>query len=292
MKRSWLFMGVLFTAFLILIPPGLFSQASYWSSFRFEVSTALSYQKSLLDASYLHRYSPQFLSGAFVSNAEQTLSLEGRDAWGMNISLAYFPLDRLGLQLLIDYGKPEIGGQNSDYELFLNYSLDQNPGPPPYPMDYERTYIWPKTKGNLRQACLSLNAVTRVPLVRQVALQVSGGLTYFRVDGKASSLGFTVFRVEEDAFIEETTQMIYKFNAANRLGLNVGANLDLVLYSNLCFTVDARAFVSSKFTRTLDLEANGLSSIPIEQIRAVLNLGKIEVNPSLYRVNFGLKYLF
>jgi hypothetical protein len=286
------FRALLAMILILSAPPALLSQKTPWSAVKFEIRTALGYQKSQLNSSYLHQYSPPFLSGAHQSSAQQTIHLEGEEAWGMSVGVSYFPISNFGLQFLLDYGKPRIGGQNSEYDFSLNYALADPPGPPPYPYIYDKTYIWPTTKGNLTQLCLSLNAVTRLPLGKPFAVGFSGGLTYFRTRGGAASLGFTFCRIEDNSFVEETYQIPYKFGVANKLGFNVGADFSLAIISNLCATIDVRAFYGPKYRVPLDLEGNWQLGLTLDEIKATMHLGNIAVNPSFYRLDIGLKYLF
>jgi len=288
-KRSRVLLVIIL---MLSLPPALLSQTTPWSAIKFEVRTALGYQKSQLKSTYLHQYSPPFLSGAYQSAAQQTIHLEGEEAWGMSVGVSYFPISNFGLQLLLDYGKPRIGGQNSDYDFSLNYALKDPPGSPPYPYVYDKTYVWPTTKGNLTQLCLSLNAVTRLPLGKPLAIGFSGGPTYFRSQGSAASVGFTFCRIEDNSFIEETYQIPYNFGVVNKLGFNVGADFTLAITSNLCATLDIRAFFGPKYRVPLEIEGNWQLYLSLEEIKATMQLGDIAVNPSFYRLDIGLKYLF
>jgi hypothetical protein len=286
------FRALLAIVLILSAPAALFSQKTPWSAVKFEVRTALGYQKSQLESSYLHQYSPPFLSGAYQSAAQQTIRLEGEEAWGMSVGVSYFPISNFGLQLLLDYGKPRIGGQNSDYDFSLNYAMKDPPGSPPYPYVYDKVYVWPTTKGNLTQLCLSLNAATRLPLGKPLAIGFSGGLTYFRSRGSAASVGFTFCRIEDNSFIEETYQIPYNWDIVNKLGFNVGADFTLVITSNLCATMDLRAFFCPKYRVPLEIEGNWQLYLSLEEIKTVMQLGDIAVNPSFYRLDIGLKYLF
>jgi hypothetical protein len=286
------FRAILGTILIFYAAPALFSQNKPWSAVKLEIRTALGYQIAQLDSTYLHQYSPPFLSGAYQSAAQQTVKLQGKEAWGISAGISYFPISNFGLQFLLDYGKPRIGGRNTDYDFSLNYSLSDSPGPPPYPSVYEKTYVWPNTKGNLTQLCLSLNGVTRLPLGKALAVDFSGGLTYFRSQGNAASLGYTFCRVEENAFIEETYQIPYKFGVVNKLGFNAGADFSLVITGNLCLTLDMRAFIGPKYEVPLDIVGDWQLYSPVEEIKAIMQLGDISVSPSFYRLDIGLKYLF
>jgi hypothetical protein len=293
MKRYPCTISLLALIFLLSAPLTLLSQTTPWSDVKVEVRTALGYQKALLDSSYLHQYSPPFLSGAYESTAQQTLRIEGETAWGMSLGVAYFPLPQLGCQFLFDYGKPKIGGQNSAYEFSLNYALTDDAGAPPYPYIYEREHFWPTTKGNLSQLCFSLDAVIRLPVAKWLAINASVGPTLFLTSGKAASIGYSFFRIEADSFIEETYQIPYGFGPVTKLGVNVGIDLSVVLVSNLCATLDVRGFLGPKYNPRLELDEESWQlSQPLDEVKAAMQLGDIQVNPSFYRLDIGLKYLF
>lgn len=292
MKKRWhvrllalfLFAGMPISAFP--------QQVDYWSAKKFEFSTAVSYEFSLLETSYFHQYSPPFLSGPYESNAEQTIYLNGKQSWGLSAAISYFPLRKLGFQLQLEYGKPRISGSNTVYDVSLNYAIGDYPGGPPYPYIFEKTYDWPNTEGYLTQVCLSLNALVRFPLSKRVALYISGGPTYFRTSGEGVGLTYSKFWIEEGYFVGETYQMKFKFGPMNKLGLNIGAELNWVLFSNVSLAVDMRFYGSPKGTPHLEIQQNEILSDPIEEVRETMNIGNVEVNPSFYRVHVGLKYLF
>jgi len=282
----------LFISSLIAAPSSLLSKDSYWSTIKFEVSTALSLEKSLLDTSYFSQFSPPFQPGPYLSKAEQKIYLQGKESVGFNVAFAYFPYEKLGFQFQLEYGKPKISGKNTPYNVSLEYTLNLPPNLQPQLFTYERTYAWPDTEGHLDQLCLSLNAVARLPVAKNLAINVSGGLSYFYIGGQAGSLGYSNFRLEGLSLHSETYEVEYKLGTLQKLGLNLGAEFAWIIYGNLCFVTDLRFYGCPKTTASLELKSAGLISDPIDKVEAMMNLGDITINPSFYRINFGLKYLF
>jgi hypothetical protein len=276
---------------LVSAPPCLSSTTTYWSNFKFELTTAVSFQKSLLDTSYEHVYSPPFLSGAYQSEANQTINVRGKEGWGFNLGFAYFPAAKLGLQFLVEYAKPKVTGANSPYAVDLNYALTYD-AQPPYPYDFVYSYGWPRTAGHLTEICLSLNGVFRLPLTQKIALSFSGGLTYFHVDGEGTGLAYSRYWWESPWFLGDTFNYKFKLGPINSLGLNMGGEFSLVLFSNMCIVMDARYFGAPSKTLGMAIIDEGLAPDPFDQIRTTMNLQDISINPSFYRVNLGLKYLF
>jgi hypothetical protein len=290
-NRSYLRLGLI-ALLTISVPLTLLSQGVDWKNTKFEFSTGVSYAWSLLDSSYHHQYSPPFLSGAYVSTAEQTLYLKGRTAWGVNAALNYYPFEVLGFQLQVEWGKPKFNGNNSDYQVSLNYSHLESPGNPPYPHYFERTYGWPDTDGNLNELCVSLNLMARLPLSRKITINASGGPTYFWVRGEGAGLAYSRYWMEEDYFVGETNQLKIKFGPLQKIGANLGLEFNWVLFSNVSFVSDFRYYACSKTSLALDILPNEMLTDPLTGIKQTMNLGEIEVNPSSYRLNLGLKYLF
>lgn len=271
----------------------------YWSRFKFEIGTAVSFQRSLVDSSYFHQYSPPFLSGAYESLADHTVKVRGKEGWGFNVGLAYFPVTNFGIQFLVDYAKPKLSGANAEYDVWLNYSLDFD-AVPPYPNTFEYTYEWPETAGDFTEVCLSLNGMFRLPVSKELAVSLSGGLTYFHVDGKATGIAYSYYWWEDGWFKGRTFDVKYKIGTIEKLGLNLGAEINWVLWSNMCLLLDVRYFACPSQTRQMEIINEGLvtppspsfDEIPFEEIEATMNLQDLTINPSFFRLNLGLKYLF
>jgi hypothetical protein len=292
-RRFFSFLGAFFLCFGLSSLPLTSQTGRSWKDFRFEFATGVSFQQSILDSSYFHEFPPPFLSGAYESTADQTIYFKGRTSWGMNAALTYFPAEKLGLQLQFEYGRPRFEGNNSNYNVWLNYSLSDPAGSPPYPLLFERSYGWPDTEGNLNEICLSLNAVARLPVSRKITLNISLGPTYFRVKGEGVGLAYSTYWMEEGYFVGETFQLKIDFGPIHRLGLNVGGEFSWLLFHNVCFAADARFFACREEEVSLHVLPNEmLTTPPFEEVKKTMNIGRIKVNPTFYRVNLGLKYLF
>lgn len=266
---------------------------AFWTKKKFEITTATSYEISLLDESYFHQYSPPFLSGPYQSQGEQTISIDGDKSWGLSAGLAYFPVEKLGLQLHLEFGKPRLKGRNTPYQVQIRYGIGDTAAPPPYPFLFERSYDWPNTEGYLTQLCLSLNAIIRLPVSSKTSFSISGGPTYFYVLGEGIGLTYSKFWIDQESFfVGETYQMKFRFKSMAKFGLNLGAEFNWLIYGNVCLSFDLRFFGSTKSSRPLEILSNAILSDPLDQVKKTMNLGSVEINPSFYRAHFGLKYLF
>lgn len=292
MKKNTLIGKATLFLLVTMIPISLFSQSKYWRDVKVEFSTGISCEISTLKSSYIHRYSPPFLSGAYVSSAEQTINLRGKTSWGVNAALTYFPLEHLGLQAQVEYGRPRLSGTNSAYDVSLNYALLSPAGTPPYPYIFEKSYGWPSTEGNLDELCVSLNAVARLPVSNRISLNFSGGLTYFSVKAEGVGLAYSTYRMEDAYFVGETYQLKFRLGTFDKFGLNLGGEFNWVIFSTVGLVADVRFFGCPETRVPLDVLPNDMLNQPLSQVKATMQLGTVQINPTFYRANLGLKYLF
>jgi hypothetical protein len=290
-KRT--FMGWVFLLLLVgVIPASLFAQAKDWKDVKVEFSTGISWEFLPLSSSYLHKYSPPFFSGAYVSTAQQTINLKGKANWGVNAALTYYPVEHLGIQFQVEFGRPRLKGKNTNYDVYLNYTLSSPAGSPPYPYVFERSYGWPSTEGTVDELCFSLNAVVRLPLSKRITLNFSGGPTYFRVKSEQVGLAYSRYWMEDAYFNGETFQLKFKLGYLNRLGANLGGEFNWLIFRTVAFVADFRFYSTSEVKLPIRLLPNEMLNQPLAETAATMELGKIGFNPSFYRINLGLKYLF
>lgn len=292
MKNGLLF--VLATVLLLVVsgPVPASAQTKPWKEVRFELSTGLSREFLPLSTSYLHEYSPPFLSGAYVSSARQTLKLEGQENWGVNAALTYFPSEHLGVQFQVEFGRPRLKGKNSDYHVSVNYSTISPAGSPPYPYLFERSYNWPGTEGTVDEVCLSLNAALRLPVSERLVLGFSAGPTYFRVRSEQVGPAYSRYWMEDGYFMGETFQLKYRLGWFGRLGLNLGGEIGWRIIGTVALIADFRYFSASETGLAIELLPNEMLAMPLSEASATMALGEVRFDPSFYRINLGLKYLF
>ena len=273
-------------------PAVVFAQPKPWQDIKYEFSTGISWEFLPLSSSYLHQYSPPFLSGAYVSTARQTLNFDGEANWGVNAAFTYFPEEHLGVQFQIEFGRPRLGGINSNYNVLLNYSLSSPPGTLPYPYIFERSYGWPSTEGTVDELCFSLNAAVRLPLSNRLSVNFSGGPTYFLVKSEQVGLAYSRYWMEEGYFMGETFQLKFKLGSFGRLGLNLGGEFNWLAFRSVAIVADIRYYATLEASLPIELLPNEMLDQAISETSATMELGEINFNPSFYRINLGLKYMF
>ncbi len=98
-------------------------------------------------------------------------------------------------------------------------------------MVVDRYEEWPDTAGELKQRTLSFNAVGRGRLGRGVVVgEVSGGLSYFRMEGPISPLGYAAFTLGGHSMLSyELSDLEVEVGPASSWGFNAGGGIDVEL---------------------------------------------------------------
>ncbi len=263
------------------------------SAQRFEFGVGWSFYNPGLDASYVHRYSPVYLTGGtYASLAQQTLSVKAKDASGLSVLVNFFPVSNIGVQFLADYFKAPLEGANGPYDYSLTYQR---------PMadhtfqtsTYSSSVAWPATQGDVRELVLSLNAIVRLPLMRSFSLSLSGGPSYFYTDAKSGFIGYSKFWTTDDRLLHiQTFQLGYEFGPQSRLGFNIGAEADFRLSSLISIYGEFRYFKTGGENTPLHITAADILTDPIADVESRMGLGSLKVDPSFSRFSAGVKFTF
>lgn len=260
---------------------------------RFEFGISWSFYDPGFDASYVHRYSPPYLSaGAYTSLAEQTLRLGAKRTNGLSVLVNFYPTSILGIQFIADYFKADLEGTNGPLGYGLTY---QRPMPDHayQTVSYANTSDWPATEGDIREIVLSLNGTVRLPLTRALSLSLSGGPSYFYTEAKAGFIGYQNFWTGDDRLLHiRTFRLGYEFGPQSRLGLNLGAEAALHLSGTISLVGEYRWFKCSGAETPLHISPTELLEENLEDVEARMGLGSLKVDPSYTRFSAGLKFSF
>jgi hypothetical protein len=260
---------------------------------RFEFGINWSFYDPGLDSSYVHRYSPLYLSGGtYTSLAEQVLSVKAKDVSGLSALVNFFPVSNIGVQFLADYFKAPLEGVNAPYAASIS---GQHPMPDHtiQPLSYAGETEWPATTGDIREIVLSLNAVIRLPLTRSLALSLSGGPSYFYSEAASGYIGYTKFWTADDRRLYiQTFQLGYEFGPQSRLGFNLGAEIAFRLSGTISIVGDYRYFKCGAAETPLHVMPADVLTDPIDQVEGTMGLGSLKVDPSYSRFGAGVKFRF
>ncbi|RPJ70850.1 MAG: hypothetical protein EHM24_14245 [Acidobacteria bacterium] len=266
---------------------------------RVEIFGGFTFVAPTLDTLLTTSYTPPFrYATAEASSAGQTLQIAGDNGTGLELGAAFFFTEAVGIQVLFGADSFDLGGTNAPYTAHLEYISRQPPDYTPRPVIVDHAEDWPDTVGQLKQRHLSFNAVGRTHLGRRVTGQVSGGLTYFRMEGLVSPVGFSVYQLGgHSVLFPEHYQLEVALDPAHTWGGNVGGGIDVELGRNVALTADFRYFaggtISSPVAVSQILNEDEVISVdPIETIQETLDPPAVELKPTRVRVMAGIRITF
>ena len=266
-----------------------------------EIFGGLGFFRPALDTTYDASYVPSRVAGInqlFVdpdprSEARQFLALQGKTTPGLGLGVNVYPHRVLGFQLLLDRVSFDVVGENA-HEVDLVWDSINFPSSDPVVREASISLDAPDTEGRLEELALSFNLTARFGAPGAVSGSVSSGLTYFRFDGEFEPLGALAGSLGGHAVLfTELFEMSYSTATADTLGFNVGGNVDFSLGSHAAVFVDGRFLWAPRTEAAVSLTeivSEYVVSVPVSQIQDYLELPPIEIDPSFFRVLFGVKF--
>jgi hypothetical protein len=173
-------------------------------------------------------YSPPLLfDGNFTSRGGQTLAADARAAVGVSGGLNIFPRNWLGVQVLIERATCDVSAANAPYIIALEYVSRPPPSGEPQAVTVNQSIAWPSTSGSLTEWTFAFNAVARIGADDRVSMIVSGGPTYYRLEGELQPLGFTTFQLGgHSVLFESDYRLAVSAGPAHAIGFDTGAELN------------------------------------------------------------------
>jgi hypothetical protein len=277
-----------------LVFSGLVAAGPLAADVRAELGFGWSLVAPAVNTSYLNRFTPPMTpaANAISSSASQTVRLNGKLGYGMSGFLNILVSDAVGIQVLADYLRPNVGGTNSPFDVNLTYYLTD----PADQYVYTKQGQWPHSRGDFTETTFSLNGLVRFPVATDLAFSLSGGATAFYLKGEAMPMGFWSFRLEQTAGIYtlfiKTYQLVYDFGPKTTYGFNLGGELAYTMMRMVILAFDARYFLSPKADFGMRVTPNEGLTDPVEPIESALNLGSIRIDPSYLRLSVTLRFKF
>jgi hypothetical protein len=266
---------------------------------RTEISAGFAFVAPALDTALITAYTPPFRSAiATASRAGQTLQIVGENGIGVELGGAVFLTPAVGIQVLFAADSFDVGGVNEPHSAHLEYISRVPPDYTPRPTVVDRDEEWPDTTGELDQRTLSFNAVGRGRLGRIVVGEVSGGLSYFRMDGETSPLGYAAFTLGGHSTLSyELAELEVDLGPASSWGFNFGGGIDVELARTVALTADFRYFrggtITAPVTVSQVLNADEvIMQDPLETIQDTVQPAAVELKPTRVRFLAGLKIRF
>jgi hypothetical protein len=262
------------------------------ANIRFELGFGWTLVGPFMNATYINRYQPTLTppDRYIASSADQTVRFKAKTTYGMNGFFNVFFAENVGLQILADYHRPELGGANAPYAVEMQFLAGDTP------QTYSRSIDWQNSTGNLTQTTFSLNALARFRVADNLWLSVSSGPSIFYFEGKAGQIGYTSFDLAlvdgEYQLTGGTYRLVVDFGPESRFGMNAGVEAAYEAFRHVILAVDLRWYGAPTTDLQMHIVEDPIITVPIEQIESTIGLGRLRVNPSYIRAGLALRFVF
>jgi len=279
----------LFALFLLLGAAGPLAAAGL----RFELGFGWTLVAPRLNATYISQYAPPLVpqDRYVASSATQTVHFNGKTSYGFNGFFNLFFTDNIGFQVLADYHRPGIGGENAPYEGQVQF-LDYNDAV----RTEELSSPWPNSAGNLAETTFSFNALARFRLTDNLDLSVSAGPTIFNFEGKAGYVGYTELELVlgelEYTLTGMTYQTIVALDPQTKYGFNLGVEAAYEFMRHVVLALDLRWYEAPSANVQMHIVDDDIYPVPVEQIEQTIGLGRLTIDPSYMRVGLAIRFIF
>jgi hypothetical protein len=266
---------------------------------RAELFGRLTFLFPQVDTTLTTSYAPELRFGTVTSSsAGQTLQITGENGVGFEAGAALFFTESAGVQVLFGSDRFDLTGTNGPYTTHLDYISRQPPDNAPRSVVIDNQKDWPDTEGQLKQRDLSFNLVGRWRMGGRAVGQVSGGLTYFRVEGVVSPVGYTVYHLGgHSVLFPEEYELELAVEPSHGWGFNAGGTLDIGLGRHAALTADVRYLGGQSIAAptTVAQILNQDEIVLLDEIASIqegLQPPAVEIQPNRLRAGVGIKVRF
>jgi len=269
------------------------------SAVQWEFSLGGSFNVPSLNNTYNPVYSPvlEYLSGA-VTEASQELNLKGKNSGGLFLAVNHLFNPNFGIQAAAGFHKTSLKGSGNSYHVHLEYTAFYPPDYTPTAGTFDRNIALPNTDGHINQLTLALNLLARFDIGSQLHVDLSGGVSYFRFKGEASTLGYSFYwEGGHSVMFSEFYQLSFTIEPASKIGVNIGGVLNVKLSNMISLFLDCRYFYCSDVSADVNLKeilnpGDIIVMKTLAEITTEMNLPQIQINPSFLSLASGIKLTF
>ncbi len=263
---------------------------------------ALSIMGGMTSGSFLNEsssYSSNWSQGILKTVSETgTINHSLDSPIGVGVSFSFLFLSGFGIQIRADSNlKSEFKSDRNKSSYTITWSWTDGSGP------YDDTVSWP-VSGDMAVIPLSLNLIYKLESGGRFVPYLSLGLSYFSGSFKASTTAGYGFTYIYDVYrrIEYVSMPLSLEVSLDGAGFNVGGGFELRLLPNLALNMDAVFFYRSKIYKSWSVETGTYAgnnfpelalSVDQELADAISeNLSLVTINPSFFKFQAGLTFLF
>jgi hypothetical protein len=238
---------------ILAVAPGLSAQSvSVVNAPRVELWGSLSAALNGPSGSLVSSYAPPALSFPVsppsINTATQGLTFDSSTGAGFEAGVNVFLSRHAGIQVFADRVSMDMSGPSSLYERTLQYQqpTELGPFPPTRTVTIRQSFSLPATTGSLTQWVTAANGVVRLGPSGRVSATLSGGLSYYRTNGRLQPLGYTIYGPGPTrnfalfSLAQADYQLTLALEPTNALGFNAGGDVSVSLHKNLAVVVGYR----------------------------------------------------
>lgn len=255
---------------------------------------------SAMDTVYAHRYTLDYSPGFEDSSVAQDLTVQGQAGAGWNAGL-FYPLNRqVGLKFAVNYSRNPLGGENSPYEISLQYISIQPPDYQPHEVSDQVSLAWVPTRGHLKSLSLLLNLQYIFSAADSWTASLSAGGGLGTSWGQIHYLGYSDYWLGgHGVLFSELDLLKLKIPSSSGLVLDADIELGFKLSEKISLATRLACLFRPNFSATPVIDdvlayysLDKVSGEKLELVRSRLKLHSLKINPSLLNLNIGIKYSF
>lgn len=253
-----------------------------------------------LDTAYPNRHALESSAGFEGSYASQALAIQGKAREGFSTGLSLFLSDDLGLKLGLNYARNLLSGENSPYQVHLQYISRQPPDYTPHQVISDQSIEWVPTRGSVKSLSLALNLQYVLFDSRRFSACLSAGGGIFRVWGDFSPLGYSEYWLGGHGVLFSQQYLVrLAIPSSYRASLNADLELGLRISERITFAAKLAYFFcgSVSFSPAIDnvlyyYSLDKVDEDTLSRIKSRMTLNALRIKPSFLALNLGIKYHF
>jgi hypothetical protein len=260
-----------------------------------ELSARMSWFNPSLKTTYEHLHGAGLSYLPPTGTGSQTLSFEAGNVRNMSYAAALFLTENVAVQFLTGSFVSDLSGTSTPYHIYFPYTTLMPPSYTPVNLIYDRTLTWPDVTGSFTDRVYCLNGLLRLGRRSGLALDLSGGLAFFRVESEIASVGYTkAWLGGHGVLFLDVYPVKLVVQPVSQTGWNAGAELNFFVTRNAAVSVEARYFSASPFLPEFSFEVidDGSWVTEVDIAAAPITKGTLELDPSFFKLSAGVKIAF